>query len=368
MATTTRTLSHNDYTIEWICALPIEMAAAKLMLDEVHENLPVPSHDQNVYTLGKIGKHNVVIACLPNGEYGIASATAVAMQLSASFHFIRFGLMVGIGGGIPNKDADIRLGDVVVSKPTGTHGGVVQYDYGKAVRDGRFERTGMLNRPPRVLLAALTMLQAHHLTEDSRFPNFLSDITIKLRHKASNFTRPGQDDRLYQANYNHVAAANTCDACDKARIVPRALRDTDEPVIHYGLIASGNQIVKDSSVRDRLGEGLGAYCVEMEAAGLMDNFPCLVIRGICDYADSHKNKEWQGYAAATAAAYAKELLSVIPEIYVAENSVVTINDKGTKTFPNPHHRDANELMRSYVNDSGRKDMLEGPIHNRSGGG
>lgn len=53
-------------------------------------------------------------------------------------------------------------------------------------------------------------------------------------------------------------------------------------------------------------------CVEMEAAGLMDSFPCLVIRGICDYADSHKNKKWQPYAAATAAAYMKELLSVIP--------------------------------------------------------
>jgi hypothetical protein len=49
----------------------------------------------------------------------------------------------------------------------------------------------------------------------------------------------------------------------------------------------------------------------MEAAGLMISFPCLVIRGICDYADSHKNKTWQPYAAGTAAAYAKEMLSVI---------------------------------------------------------
>jgi hypothetical protein len=55
----------------------------------------------------------------------------------------------------------------------------------------------------------------------------------------------------------------------------------------------------------------------MEAAGLMDDFPCLVVRGICDYADSHKNKLWQGYAAAMAAAYAKELLSVIPGNLVA---------------------------------------------------
>jgi superfamily II DNA or RNA helicase len=50
----------------------------------------------------------------------------------------------------------------------------------------------------------------------------------------------------------------------------------------------------------------------MEAAGLMDQLPCLVVRGICDYCDSHKSKEWQGYAALTAAAYAKTLLQVVP--------------------------------------------------------
>lgn len=46
---------------------------------------------------------------------------------------------------------------------------------------------------------------------------------------------------------------------------------------------------------------------------MMDNFPCLIIRGTCDYADSHKNKRRQPYAAATAAAYAKDLLLEIAE-------------------------------------------------------
>ncbi len=83
--------------------------------------------------------------------------------------------------------------------------------------------------------------------------------------------------------------------------------------IHYGLIASGNQVIKDAGFRDRLNQDLGrnVLCVEMEAAGLMDGFPCIVIRGICDYADSHKNKEWQEYAAAVAAAFAKELLEYV---------------------------------------------------------
>ena len=86
----------------------------------------------------------------------------------------------------------------------------------------------------------------------------------------------------------------------------------EDPFIHYGLIASGDQVMRHGATRERLRKELNVLCFEMEAAGLMDDFPCLVVRGICDYADSHKNKRWQGYAAATAAAYAKELLSVIP--------------------------------------------------------
>lgn len=199
----------------------------------------------------------------------------------------------------------------------GNDGGVVQYDYGKAL-SGRFKRTGMLNQPPHVLLTALSKLQANHLIRESEVPGLLSALEAKLGRKASNFRRP-KEDRLYQSGYEHVKQLKACDLCDKTKLVAREPREKEEPVIHYGLIASGNLMVKNSSVRDWLSRELGVYCVEMEAAGLMDNFPCLVIRGICDYADSHKNKQWQGYAAATAAAYAKELLSVIHEKHVTEN-------------------------------------------------
>ena len=92
----------------------------------------------------------------------------------------------------------------------------------------------------------------------------------------------------------------------------REPRLSEDPLIHYGLIASGDQVMRHGATRERLRKELNVLCFEMEAAGLMDDFPCLVVRGICDYADSHKNKRWQGFAAATAAAYAKELLSVIP--------------------------------------------------------
>ena len=101
--------------------------------------------------------------------------------------------------------------------------------------------------------------------------------------------------------------------------------------VHYGLIASGNQVIKDATFRDTLNKDLGGHvlCVEMEAAGLMDNFPCIVIRGICDYGDSHKNKDWQEQAAAVAAAFAKELLEhVQPSDVDEECPVKDILDQG----------------------------------------
>ena len=123
------TLSREDYTVGWICALTTERVAAHAMLDEVHNGLPRHANDSNIYVLGRIGQHNVAIACLP--EYGTVSAAKAATMMQFSFPSIRFGLMVGIGGGIPSALVDIRLGDIVVSAPTGTEPGVVQYDLGR---------------------------------------------------------------------------------------------------------------------------------------------------------------------------------------------------------------------------------------------
>src|SRR5437762_2437679 len=114
-----RTLKHSDYTIGWICALPLELAASMSMLDETHTPLSHRSRsDSNTYTLGKIGEHNVVMACLPAGKIGTHNAATTAAQMIDTFEFIRFGLMVGVGGGVPSAGGDVRLGDVVVSRPS----------------------------------------------------------------------------------------------------------------------------------------------------------------------------------------------------------------------------------------------------------
>ncbi|KAJ6101412.1 nucleoside phosphorylase domain-containing protein [Penicillium canescens] len=304
-------MKHEDYKVGWICTLPTELAAAACMLDERHDVLPQPAPDDNNYTLGRIGPHNVTIAGLPAGVTGVTSAARVAKQMRTTFPSIKFGLMVGIGGGVPSYDHDIRLGDVVVSKPGDTSGGVIQFDFGKTVKEGRFVRSGSLNRPPDVLLNAVTSLQARHMYETSQIPRILSDSTARFPLRKQACSYPGaSSDKLYHWEYNHLQCQATCAQCDSIHLVSRPSRPSNDPVVHYGLIASGNQVMRDGVTREQLRKELNILCFEMEAAGLMDNFPCLVVRGISDYADTHKNKQWQDYAAATAAAYAKELLGI----------------------------------------------------------
>jgi nucleoside phosphorylase len=308
------TYVHSDYIIGLVCARPIELAAIKAIMDERHPHLPRAPLDANVYTLGRIGIHNVVVCCCLADSYGMEAAATVAIQMQSTFKSIKFGLTVGIGSGVPSREADIRLGDVVVSIPTASFGGVVRYDFGRTIREGLFQRTGTLNKPPQVLLKAVGKLQADYMLSGSRILPHLSKMVIKYP-RMSSFAYCGQrEDLLFEADYEHVSSNTTCDTCDKSKLFLRPVRDTNEPEIHYGLIGSGNQVIKHGPTRDKIAHQLGILCFEMEAAGLMDDFPCLVIRGICDYADSHKNKEWQRYAAATAAAYAKELLNIIPEV------------------------------------------------------
>jgi nucleoside phosphorylase len=207
--------------------------------------------------------------------------------------------MVGIGGGIarPDENHDIRLGDVVVSQPSGTTGGVCQYDLIKARSGDKRERKCFLGRPPTVLLNALGNTQAYHERKDSKIPCFLREMLEKnpkmgkRSRQNPGYTHQGfNNDRLFTASCDHISGPD-CRDCDTADEVQRDTRETTDPDIHYRRIASGNTLIKDAATRDRIVADIGDHyiCFEMEAAGLMNHFPCLVIRGIYDYADSHKD-------------------------------------------------------------------------------
>ncbi|KAF4845436.1 hypothetical protein CGCSCA4_v006778 [Colletotrichum siamense] len=339
-------LDRNAYTIGWICALSVESAAAQAFLDERHQ-VPSDVSDSNSYVTGRIGKHNVVIAVMPQNEYGTVMAAKTANDMARSFPQVRLGLMVGIGGGAPSEEHDIRLGDVVVSSRGQGTGGVIQFDYGKTIQDEEFKETGNLNQPPAALMTAAAALDAQY---DLKGPQLHEKVehALKKQRKAfkKKYARPSDDtDRLFRPECTHRNdlrgdCPTTCSVRSED-LVHRPLRteDDDNPNIHYGLIASSNQVMKDALKRDKLAER-GVLCFEMEAAGLMNHFPCLVVRGVCDYADTHKNSRWQPYAAMVAAAYTKDLLGLVNTAAVEEErklselivSVVSMQKENNETL------------------------------------
>ena len=307
---------YQDYTVGWICALEVEYLTALEMLDEEHGKLTTKlGNDSNAYTLGRIGDHSVVIACLPKGQYGLVPATTAAINMLNTFEAIRIGLMVGIGGGAPSAAHDIRLGDVVVGTPAGRLGGVVQYDRGKLLQDKEFVPTGHLNAPPAMLLTAVTRLNAQHIRYGNRIAEMISNSIVRRPKLRKIFERPDED-RLYEASFIHQGNRPCKTSCSRSKppLIQRRPRhmNEDESIVHFGTIASADILMKDAKFRNRLAAEYGVLCFETEAAGLMNDFPCLVIRGICDYSDTHKNDMWQGYGAAAAATYARQLLESIP--------------------------------------------------------
>ncbi|CAG9955408.1 unnamed protein product [Clonostachys rosea f. rosea IK726] len=353
-----RKLANAAYTIGWICAITTEYVAAQAFLDEEYEGPEsVSTNDNNNYALGKIGKHNVAIAVLPHGEYGISSAASVARDMLHSFPNVRIGLMVGIGGGAPSRKHDIRLGDIVVSASGNGKGGVFQYDLGKAIQDQDFQETGFLNQPPPILRAAVNGLMAQYKLKGHQIDTSINNILMENPRLKREFKRPeSSTDRLYQPVVVHPPDdQSTCAiACgeDPLALIARPDRTEydDNPAIHYGLIASANTLMKDAWIRDAFAKKNDVLCFEMEAAGLMNHFPCLAIRGICDYSDTHKNKEWQGYAAMTAAAYAKDLLyKIAPSRVEEEKRLSELVQSVSKQVEDVHQvatetRDTTKLM------------------------
>ncbi|RVD86158.1 uncharacterized protein DFL_004448 [Arthrobotrys flagrans] len=304
-------LDPSDYKVGWICALPLEFTAAVAVLDAIHSDLPRDEYDTNAYKFGRVGYCNIIVAGLPSGVYGLTSATTVATNLRRSFPSVASCLVVGIGGGAPLLPKnDIRLGDVVVSHPTPGYGGVLQYDYGKTVQTGKFEQTGVLNKPPDIFLAAITKFKSEYPPLGNKSLEKVISQVLDSGRVPIAFSRPSleSDDRLFKESYDHPSGYETCDHCDHKMVVDRTRRPSDQPEIHYGLIASANQVMKHGATRHRLSKEKDILCFEMEAAGVMDKIPSLIIRGICDYSDSHKNKRWQYYAALVAAVYARELI------------------------------------------------------------
>ncbi|KAL5869725.1 hypothetical protein ACKVWH_010505 [Pyricularia oryzae] len=324
-------LEAEDYRVAWVCPLPdVELPPARLMLDYEYEAPKYNTdYDKNTYIFGSICGHATVIATMPKGRTGNVNAARIAGPLRGSFPSIRIILLVGIGGAIPfgGKEYDgsadlpgnIFLGDVVVGAPGDGGPSVIHYDHGRTKKEG-FEIVGkdIIARPDDRILSGLAVLKANYDFEgecifDAAITKLMSNDYNKER-----FREPSRStDLLFESSYDPGSEHlyGDCSACDHRRLIKRPARPVGGShglVFHFGRVASGNSVIQVGTRRDEIGRLCdGAICIEMEAAGVDTSAPCLVIRGISDYSDTHKNDLWKPYAAGQAAVFARTLLGTI---------------------------------------------------------
>ncbi|KAJ5703189.1 kinesin light chain [Penicillium malachiteum] len=332
-----RPTDRSEFGTAIICALTLEADAIEALFDETYDKFGrvygKQSGDTDLYITGRIGQHNIVLCYLPG--IGIGSAASAAANLQVSYTRIHLALVVGICGAVPfpSPSTEIILGDIIISDS------VIQYDFGRQYPDGFRQKSDVkevLGRPSqeiRALLAALKGRRTRRELEAQIYEHlqFLAEEEDVWRH-------PGLvHDVLFEASYHHKHRQQrpgaTCICfdptptfgmlCDEAvmkdcntlgckgnQITRRrcGINSTIKPCVHIGSLASANTVMKCGEHRDRIAEREGVIGFEMEGAGVWDSVPCIIIKGVCDYADSHKNKLWQDYAAATAASCAKAFL------------------------------------------------------------
>jgi nucleoside phosphorylase len=339
----------SDFQIAILCALPVEADAVRIFFDHTWHHYGQRYRDKNTYTLGHIAGHNVVLVHIAG--MGKLEATVASVSLQNSFTGIKVGLVVGICGGIPfpslGSPKEVLLGDVIISTD------LVQYDLGKqypttfVVKDDHHESLSRPHGSIRSFLNKIIGRMAHRELAKQ------TDLNLQEACKSQdhyNFGYPGlEKDKLYDSSCDHLhqdptrcnegVCADGSSVCKDA--IKRSCRDvgcgderlvarerlkkaqetqSDHPThtdidswIHFGVIASGDTVMKSAKDRDeKARQERTILGFEMEGAGAWEEIPTIVIKGVCDYADSHKNNDWHCYAAGTAAACMKALLQEWP--------------------------------------------------------
>jgi nucleoside phosphorylase len=331
--------SRENSTVAIICALAFEAEAVEAHFDEIYDRLGrhygKNKGDRNCYLNGRIGKHEVVLCYMP--EMGKGSAAMVASDLRHSYSNIEIALLVGICGGVPKLPSGqpIFLGDAIIGDS------ILAYDFGKQYPDA-FRRKpnskeilGGSSHELKTLLTGLSVGQARR-----DFQHQMAEYRQRVQQAHSRWHRPESDDVLFDSQYPHKhhtrpvstycvcfsgdtsdqicddATRNDCASlgCEEGQIRRRRQQmELSNAAVHIGKAASADRVMKSASHRDKLAEAEEVIAFEMEGAGVCDNFPCIIIKGVSDYADSHKDSKWQSYAAvnAAAAAAAKTLLKYL---------------------------------------------------------
>ncbi|KAL2835972.1 hypothetical protein BJY01DRAFT_258807 [Aspergillus pseudoustus] len=351
----------SEFTIGIVCALAREYDAMVLLMDELWDEVNGYGKaygDANTYTTGRIGSFNVVMILL--GRIGKISAATSSSNLRFSYPGLQFVFITGICGGVPFPPGGHKLilGDVVISRRA------VQYDLGRKYPDSfapRHTTDDNLGKPPEHIYKLLSLLETSHAREQ------LENLSaVYLQRLQNNAHRKGRgatyrylgssNDKLYQPNYHHkhynsqlcLSAEDKCSntsvckasrdlSCadlgcsDKYLIARKRLQWTHQlekqgetleaqaRSVFVGAFGSGDTVLKSGEDRDRLARQHGLMAFEMEGAGMWEVVPCIVIKGVCDYADSHKDKSWQDFAAATAASVTKAVILKFVQLWDVDN-------------------------------------------------
>ncbi|PWY68778.1 purine and uridine phosphorylase [Aspergillus eucalypticola CBS 122712] len=335
MARTTqhRPTSRDDFEIAIVCALTLEFDAVCALFDEIwDEDYGRTWGDANIYTNGRIGKFNVVLLKL--SDMGKVSAAIASAHLRSSYSSLSLVLLTGICGGVPFPGAgkEILLGDVVVSRH------IVQYDLGRQYPEGFETKDTVEDRfgraPPNIrhLLSMLETIRARERAEELTAGYLLKLQQMTARKPGGiRYDYPGaSQDIVFDSSYRHKRRffkSLSCKevGCDFKNVKSRERIQTKQelekrgetekaqaPSLFVGTIGSADTVMKSAEKRDRIARAHSIIAFEMEGAGLWET-PCVVVKAVCDYADSHKNKEWQNFAAATAASATKALLDFYPQ-------------------------------------------------------
>ncbi|KAJ6153608.1 purine and uridine phosphorylase [Penicillium chermesinum] len=320
--------STSDYNIAWICPTRLVYTAARTFLDQAQDpSGHLVSLNTAFHTLGSIGKRRILIATCRDQEYdevGSPLSSDVISDVLLHYDNICIFMIIGLGSGLPTPKNDIRLGDIVVAVGPEEH-----LDFATPMPQSETQ-AGL-----QLIGGWLNDSHVEHLDDNTRLRTDLMDLSRSYNHEGCplgnmvnqvlanrprmrrRYGRPDPvTDRLHKSDTQHpqeIEKSTSLDMADQntSSLVspPERTGDNDKPSIHFGTIASSRDIIKSTTVRDKLASERGILCIETEHTEVPHYTPCLSIRGICDYADSHKTKDWQGYAAMVACAYAKEALS-----------------------------------------------------------
>ncbi|QYT02838.1 PNP_UDP_1 domain-containing protein [Trichoderma simmonsii] len=339
----------DDFEIAIICALKHEYDAVSYIFDEFWDEdgdqYGRAAGDTNHYATGRVGNYNVVLVLLV--EMGQTNAATAAASMRSSYRGLRLALLTGVCGSVPHGQyGDIFLGDVIISKT------VVQYDFGWHYptmfvrRNTDEDKLGRPNKDIRSLVATFETDRGLDQLEQ-RTAHFLNQLQANVGRgrRRGKYNYPGAvKDNLFEPTHrhkHHVSPTCICPNCfnssdaicdtalisscadlgcnDKRHIARNRFQATQQlehdrtgdypqPAVYVGAVASGDKVIKSAGERDRLTKEAGVIAFETESAGVWDELPCIVVKGVCDYADSHKHEEWQNYAAAAAAAASKAIL------------------------------------------------------------